>query len=276
LQRRTFVLLIVICLGQVLLISAQVQSRSGLPVLESVAFGTFARVQQLTAGFADGASGLWTNYFALRGAARENQQLRGRILDLEGQLQGQQAMASQTRALEALLGMRQTLTIPSLAARVIAGNPSPGGFTVTIDKGSEDGVEVNMPVIGATGVVGRIIAPLSQRAAIVQLLVDRTAGAAVTFERTGAGAMVVGGASTAPPLRAEYVPDSKDVQVGERVMTSGQDLIFPAGYLVGTVARVRRVGAEREIAIEPAVDFSHIDVVLVLLYRPVKPPRGPS
>ena len=273
-QRRTFVLLIVFCLGHVLLISAQVQSRSGLPVIEAVAFGTFARVQQFTAGLADGVGGLWTNYFALRGAAHDNEQLRQRILDLEGQLQQQQAVASRTRSLEALLGLRQTLAIPSLAARVIAGNPAPGGLTVTIDKGAEDGVVVNMAVIGATGVVGRVIAPLAQQSAIVQLLVDRTAGAAVTFERSGAGAMVVGGAST-PPLRAEYVPESRDVQVGERVVTSGQDGIFPQGYLVGTVASVRRVGAEREIAIEPAVDFSHIDFVLVLLHRPAKPAGGP-
>ncbi len=274
-QRRTVVLLIVICLGHVLLISAQVQSRSGLPVLEAVAFGAFARVQQFTAGLADGVGGLWTNYFALRGAARDNEQLKQRILDLEGKLQQQQAIASRAQSLEALLAMRQAVPIPSLAARVIAGNPSPGWPTVTIDKGSDDGVALNMPVIGPTGVVGRIIAPLSQRAAIVQLLVDRTAGAAVTFERSGAGAMVVGGAATTPPLRAEYVPDSKDVQVGERVVTSGQDGIFPQGYLVGTVARVSRVGGEREIAIEPAVDFSHIDIVLVLLHRPVKA-GGPS
>lgn len=264
-HRRTFSLLIIICLGHILLISAQVQSKSGLPVIETLAFGVFSRVQGLSASVADAGGRLWTNYFALQGAARDSEALRRRILELEAELQQQQALAGRTRALEEILALKQSLAAPTLAARVIAGNPSPGSYTVTIDRGADEGVLPDMAVIGARGVVGRVITPVAPHAATVQLLIDRLAAVAVTFERSSAGGMVVGSA-TDPPFRAEYVPVLADVQAGERVVTSGQDGIFPQGFTVGTVDRVSRPrSADREILIRPAVDFSHIDAVLVVL-----------
>jgi rod shape-determining protein MreC len=267
-RRRTVALFVAVCLGHVLLISAQVQSRSGLPVIETVAFGLFAGIQRLTTSVADGIRGGWTNYFALRGAARENAVLKQRVLDLEGTVQRQQALVGRTRALENALTLKQTLDDPMLPAEVIAGNPSPGTLTVTIDRGSSDGITEDMAVIGSRGVVGRVINPVSPFAATVQLMVGRSAAIAVVFERSNAGGMATGGAADGL-LRAEFVPVLADVQPGERVTTSGQDGIFPQGFLVGTVERVSRgSGPDREIVIRPAVDFTHLDVVLVATRRP--------
>src|SRR5688572_10342041 len=117
--RSTFFLLITICLGHVLLISAQVQSKSGLPLVEATAFGTFARFQQMTTGVADAVRSLWTKYFALRGVERDNELLRRRILELEAQLQQEQARAMHTRSLEEALKLQRSLAAPTLAARVI-------------------------------------------------------------------------------------------------------------------------------------------------------------
>jgi rod shape-determining protein MreC len=266
-RRRTLTLFVAVCLAHVLLISAQVQSRSGLPVIETVAFGTFAGVQRLTTGVGDAITGGWTNYFALRGAARENAALKQRVLDLEGALQQQQALVSRTRSLEDALGLKQTLAEPMLAAEVIAGNPSPGTLTVTINRGSSDGITEDMAVIGARGVVGRVINPVAPNAATVQLIVGRTAATAVVFEASNAGGMATGG-SPDRLLRAEFVPVLADIKQGERVTTSGQDGIFPQGFLVGVVERVTGTGADREIVIRPAVDFTHVDIVLVARKRP--------
>lgn len=273
---RALTLLTVFCLIHVLLISAQVQSKSGVPVIQTVSFGAFASLQRAMASVGDTVGGVWGGYFALRGAAEENEQLKRRVLDLEAELQQQRAAASRARAMEELLALRKSEQLPTITARVIAGNPSPGSLTVTIDRGTSDGVRVDMPVIAARGVVGRVIAPVAPRAATVQLLTGRNAAAAVTFERSAAGGIVVGGAASDPPLRAEYVPVLAEIQIGERVSTSGQDGIYPAGYLVGTVERVTRgaTGAEREIAIRPSVDFSHIDLVVVIQSTPAQPGAG--
>jgi len=267
-MRRTLSLLTVICLGHVLLISAQVQSRTGVPVLESAAFGAFSEAQRGLTSVTDFGRGIWGNYFALRGAAQENEALKQRILELEGEVQEQQALAGRARVLEDALGLRQSQPAPTLAARVIAGSPMPTVLTVTVDRGSDDGVEPDMAVIGAKGVVGRVIAPLARHAATVQLLADQYAGIAVTFERAAAGGVAVGTGNTS--LRAKYVPVLAVVQSGEKVMTSGQDGVFPPGFVVGTVDAVTGQGADREISIRPAVDFSHVDVVLILLSKPTK------
>jgi rod shape-determining protein MreC len=267
-MRRTLSLLTVICLGHVLLISAQVQSRSGVPVLESAAFGIFSEAQRGLTGVSDFGWGIWSDYFALRGAARENEALRQRILELEGQVQEQQALAGRARVLEDALGLRQSQPAPTVAARVIAGSPMPNVLTVTVDRGTEDGIEPDMAVIGAKGVVGRVIAPVARHAATVQLLPDQYGGVAVTFERAAAGGVAAGNGTAM--LRAKYVPVLAVVQSGERVMTSGQDGVFPPGFLVGTVDAVTVQGADREISIRPAVDFSHVDVVLILLRKPPK------
>jgi len=125
-----------------------------------------------------------------------------------------------------------------------------------------------MAVLGADGIVGRVIAPVARHAATVQLLTDGDAAAAVVFERSQAGGIALGGSSSGL-LTAEFVPVLADVQVGELVMTSGQDGLYPAGFLVGTVVEVTGAGRpDRVIRIRPVTDFSHVDVVLVILTRP--------
>jgi rod shape-determining protein MreC len=144
-----------------------------------------------------------------------------------------------------------------------------------IDRGTADGVQPDMAVIGAKGVVGRVINQPTPHAAQVQLLIGKLAGAGVTIERSGAGialertgtgGIAVGGAGD-PPLRLEYVPNSADLRVGDRVLTSGQDGIYPPGFLVGTVG-VPNAAQSTGVAVRPAVDFTHIDIVLVVLAKP--------
>jgi rod shape-determining protein MreC len=264
LQRRTGYLLLALCLGHVLLISSQVQSRTGMPVLQSAAFTVFSGVQRALASIADGGRVLWTNYVALRGVVKENGALRQRILELEADLQKSQAQAAQTQTLEQALGLKQSVDATTLAARVIAGDPSPGSLTITVDRGASDGVQADMAVIGPAGIVGRVINQPLPHAAQVQLLIGRNAAAAVYFERTGAGGIAAGG-GTGPGLHVDYVSNATDIKPGDRVLTSGQDGIYPRGFVVGSVTSAQRHGGMWTVAVQPATDFSHIDVVLIVI-----------
>jgi len=274
-HRRTTYLLLAICLGHVLLISAQVQSKTGLPVLETVTFSAFTRLQQGLGGITDGVRSIWTNYVWLRGAARENAWLKQRNLELEGKVQQAEALASRMKALEDALDLRESVPSGTTAARVIAGDPAPGSLTITIDRGSSDGIETDMAVIASHGLVGRVINRPLPHAAQVQLLIGRNAAAAVVFERSGAGGIAEGGSGD-PPLRVELVPNASDIKVGDRVLTSGQDGLFPGGFVVGTVERAERHAGQWTVAVRPSVDFSHIDVVLVILDKPARPVPGKS
>jgi rod shape-determining protein MreC len=271
--RRTLTLLLVLCLGHILLISSQVQSGRGQSALNSATLGTMATLQGGVAGLTDGISRVWTNYFGLVGASRENDALRNRVLELEGKLQAEQARSERASALEGLLNLQQSLVAPTLAARVIAGNPKPGALPVTIDRGKSDGITANMAVITGRGVVGRVIGPLSAHAARVQLLAGESAAAGAVIERTTTAGMVQGGYADGK-LRMEFVSSAAQIVVGDRVVTSGQDGIYPQGFLIGHVSEVNGTGKTREIVVVPAVDFSYIEVVLVMLARPGTPPDG--
>jgi rod shape-determining protein MreC len=267
-RRRTTYFFLLVSLGHVLLISAQVQSKSGLPLIEHVAFAAFAGVQRATAAFTGGLGSLWNRYVALHGVVAENARLRAEITQLEGRLQEEKALAGQSKSLEAMLRLQTSVAQRTLAARVIAGDPVPGSLTITIDRGTADGIRADLGVITTGGVVGRVMGQPLPHAARVQLLIGRGAAAGALLERANAIGVAAGGGGD-PPLRMQYVPNSYDVKVGDRVLTSGQDGVFPPGFEIGEVEKVERgSGMHKLIAIRPGVNFARLDMVLVLLEAP--------
>jgi rod shape-determining protein MreC len=262
---RIGLLFLAVVVGHVILISAQVQSRSGVPVLEAMTFGTFARVQQGTAGVIRGVRNGWGSYVDLRGVRAENEALRTRLAELEVRFQEQRTLAERSERLQSLLDLKPSFTAPTLAAEVIAGYANPGMLTVTIDRGSGDGVQENMAVIAPTGVVGRVIGPVAAHAARVQLIIDHNAAAAAVTERTRSGGMVVGQDGD-PPLRMELVSNLADVKPGDLVVTSGADGIYPKGFNIGRVESSER-GKElyRSITVRPLADFRSLEEVFVVL-----------
>jgi rod shape-determining protein MreC len=267
-RQRTGYLLLAIMVGHVILISAQVQSKSGVRVLDAVALGAFSRVQLAAAGVVDGTRNFWGNYVGLRGARAENEQLRAQLADLEVRLQEQRALAARTVRLQELLDLKTSATLPTIAAEVIGGNPNPGMRTITIGRGSADGVRTNMAVIAPKGVVGRVIGEPAAHAARVQLIIDRDAALGAIVERSRSGGMVVG-VEVDPPLRMELVSNLSDVKAGDVVFASGVDGIYPKGYTIGQVEKAERGGGlYLTITVRPAVDFSSLDDVLVVLAPP--------
>jgi rod shape-determining protein MreC len=247
-----------------ILISAQVQSRAGVPVLEGITFGIFSRLQGGAASVFRGVGGTWSSYVGLRGARAENETLRKQVADLEVRLQEQRALASRSERLQQLLDLKSTASLPTLAAEVIAGNPNAGLRTVTLNRGSADGVQADMAVIG------RVIGPVAAHAARVQLLIDPNAAVGAVSERSRAGGMVAG-VEGDPPLRMELVSNLADIVVGDVIVTSGIEGMYPRGFPIGVVEKSERGGSlHRVIAVRPAVDFSSIEEVLIVMV----PARG--
>jgi rod shape-determining protein MreC len=269
-RKRTGVIFVAAIVAQVLLVSAQVQTRSGVRVLEAVSFGAFARVQSVTSSAIRGIRDVWSNYAELRGAREENQALKQQLATLEIHLQEQRALAARTTKLQELLALQQSTELPTIAAEVIGGNPNAmaGIREITIGRGTADGVQAGMAVMAPQGIVGRIIGQPAARAARVQLLIDRYAAAGALTERTRAGGMVVG-AERQPPLAMELVSNLLDVKTGDLIVTSGIDGIYPKGFAIGWVESVERTkGLYLNVAVKPAVDFGSLEEVLVVLVPP--------
>jgi rod shape-determining protein MreC len=228
-------------------------------------------VQQGTSGFVRGIGNFWGTYVYLRGVRAENETLRSRVAELEIRLQEQRDQALRADRLQGLLDLKPSVSVPTLAAEVIAGSPIPGILTVTIDKGTTDGVQENMAVIASNGVVGRIIGPVASHAARVQLLIDHNgpAAAGAVTERARAGGMVVG-RDDDPPLRMDLVSNLSDVVPGDVVVTSGADGIYPRGFVIGRVeASTRGDSLYRTITVRPTVEFRALEYVLVVM-RPAR------
>jgi rod shape-determining protein MreC len=265
-RQRTGYLFGAVAVAHIVLISAQVNTQRGVPMLEAVTFGLFAEVQRGATSAIGDARDAWGSYFALQQVRRENEQLRRDIGQLQVRLQQEQAVASQTRTLQELLDLQKQTPLETSAAALIGGGASPEFRTVTIDKGTSAGLKPDMAVIAPAGVVGRIIMP-SSRASKVQLLIDRNAAAGALIERSRAQGVVVG--TGADRLRMDYVPSAADVTVGDRVVTSGIDGIYPKGFIIGQIESIGRASGQfSDIVIRPAVDFGRLEEVLVVMTPP--------
>ena len=262
-RQRSGYLFLAVIFGHILLISAQVNSRTGVPVLEAVTFGIFAEVQRGVSSGIMGVRRVWNGYVGLRGLKSENDSLKRQLADAQVALQAQRALADRSRGLEQLLEMRDRSDLRMAAAEIIGAAATPVFRTLTIDKGTRDGLRPDMAVIAPAGVVGRIVMP-SARAAKVQLLIDRNAAAGAIIERSRAQGVVVG--SGEDRLRMENVSEASDIVVGDIVVTSGIEGIYPKGFIIGRVDTVEKNGPSyRTITVKPAVDFASLEEVLVVV-----------
>ena len=273
LTRRTGVSLLVAVVGHFLLLSTQANTAAGVPVLQTVAFGVFSEVQRVVTGTVGTVGGLWSGYVELQAVRAENESLRRELDAVRLQWQMDRAGAQRVRGLEALLGLRDAAGLATVGARIIGNDATPYFRTVTIDRGRRDGVRLDAAVVSAAGVVGRVVDEPGHRAARVQLLIDRNAAAGALVERSRVAGLVVGDADDRL-LRMEYVSNLEDVEVGDTVVTSGSDGIYPKGFVIGDVTVVQRgPGLYRTIHVRPRIRFGDLDHVLVIL--PESPPPAP-
>ncbi len=269
-RRRSGSLLLALAAGHIVLISAQVNTRSGVPVLQAFVFGVFAEVQRGTAAVVGGVRGGWDEYVALRGVHAVNRALEQQVRELQVSLQRERALSGEAENLRRLLDLRDRSLVPTRAAEVIGTSPAADFRSVTIDRGTSDGVLADMAVISAAGAVGRVVMP-SRHAAKVQLLIDRNAAVAVMVGTSRVQAVAMGTGEAL--LSLEYLSGSAVVSKGDAVVTSGIDGIYPEGFVVGRVEEIERSGGLfKAVRIRPAVEFSALEHVLVVLGAPDSAP----
>lgn len=201
----------------------------------------------------------------------ENARLQQQVDDLRRQVATAVANERRLAQVEQLLGLRESLGTgyQTLGAQVIASGISNLEWTVTIDRGSSDGIEAGMPVLAGAGVVG-IVVRVGLNAAVVQLILDPSAAVVGRFGTDTTGLVTGQGDGD---LRMELVDPDATVTAGDAVVTAGYEIPgiggspYPAGILIGQISRVLPGDAspERFVTVRPAVDFSALDVVLVVV-----------
>jgi len=266
--RRTRLLVVALILGHLVAITRQVDAGGGQTLFDRLVFSVLSPPQRVVGGAMEGAGGLWSGYVDLRGARSEKQRLERELDAAHRELQELRARARETETLRELLGLRRILPYETVTAEVVAREGVPWFRTITVDKGSASGVRLNAAVLSSSGVVGRVVS-LGPLAARVQLLLDRDCGVGVMIESTGVAGIVSGQVGLADSgtsdLVMNYVPGYAEVAVGDVVVTSGLDRIFPKGLMVGRVRTVaEETGLFRDIRVAPSARFDRLERVLIV------------
>ena len=245
------------------MIASSVGQRSLAALPARAVLDATAPVEAAATRFGDSTRALWRHYIGLVGVQRENERLQGELARLRSEQVRIAELEAENRRLHALLGLKSVLGLNAIGARVIGGDATGLGRTVIIDQGSANGVRAGMAVLSTEGVVGRVITAGSQ-AARVMLINDYNSALEAIDERSRTRGLVTGTLSGQVALK--YVGRSGDVRVGDTLITSGQDGIYPGKLLVGSVANVAREGPGLflEVRVKPAARLDRLEQVLVV------------
>ncbi len=266
-------LLVFLLVLHLTLLSLQVEDPGGMTVLRKWMLAASAPVINLSAAASRSASDVWLNYVWLRGAREENMRLRQSVQELSLQTSSLEQLRLENLRLRRLLHFSEPTPLRSIGARVVGRVPDYLSKTMYLNRGSADGIHVDSAVVNADGVVGRV-ALVTAQSCQVQLITNADASVGVFVERTGFPGVLKGQGS--PHLVLDYISGTEDVAVGDMVLTSGLDRIYPRGLPVGRVTESAKGHTVfRDISVEPAADLLQISEVLILLGRQATADPGP-
>lgn len=262
---RNVTILVVILFGQVLGLAVQVRRSTqdeSTRLIRVWAVTAVTPLEKSIVWFQSSVSGLWHNYFYLRGVRQENRELKQEIERLRIEQVRLNQDAEQAHRLQALLGFKEQFISKTLPAQVIGSSGSEQSRSIYIDKGSREGIKPDMAVITADGVVGKVLRAFRSTSQVL-LVNDQTSGVGAILEKSRLQGVLRG--TPLGEVVLEKVMSDEAVQPGERVLTSGGDQIFPKGLAVGTVTRVSP-GPELflNIRVKPSADLSRLEEVLVI------------
>src|SRR5579864_8525036 len=256
-RHRSLALLGGVLLAQVLLLAVQIRrDTQHVRLIRVWAVGMVTPFERAGTWTITKVRGTWNGYFALVHTHRDDQNLKAendRLKIQNAELQGQSAEAQR---LAAMLGFINGHTeVPMVAARVIAASADSVSHTIYINRGEHEGIRRNMAVITADGVVGKVLEITDRDSGVGALLADSRIQGPV-------------GGTGEPLMTMKYVSNDETVNVGQQILTSGQDQIFPKDLPVGTITEVKPgTPPFKLIRVKPAAHLESLEEVMVLLTR---------
>jgi rod shape-determining protein MreC len=232
--------------------------------IERIALSAIAPFQELVTRSLRFTRDIWRHYFYLVTISRLNQVLLQELnLAVENQNKWHETDLANDR-LRNLIDFQKNISERVVAAEVIGKDPSAWFKTVIIDKGETDGLTRGLPVVIAQGIVGQVV-EVSAHYSKVMLIVDSNSAVDSLVQRTRARGVIKG--ESTDQCRLDYVLRKNDVRIGDIVVSSGLDGVYPKGLRIGLVSQVIGHDADifHEVIITPFVDFEKLEEVLVIL-----------
>lgn len=220
-------------------------------------------VQSAITNITQGVSSTWSGYISLVGTKRENDILKEKLALLESEKARLLEEVESARRVKALLGFKEERFLPMVAAGIIGTDTYGLTKTVTIDRGGNDGVKRNLAVVTHRGIVGKVI-ELYGGTSMVLLATDPRFRVDAVVQRNRVKGIIEG--SGGERLILKYIRQLDDIEVGDRIISSGLGGIFPKGLTVGKVVKVE-VGNDnffKYVEVAPSVDLEKMEEVLII------------
>jgi rod shape-determining protein MreC len=252
-----------IVLAALLIYSANLRDQERTTLFERSVLTITAPIQKSIDSVWQALADWWGHYLWLIQTEQQNDLLLAENRQLRSELEDLAEIRLANERLHRLLEFRQSIDLPALPAQVIGEDASSWFRTVVIDKGSEHGLREGLPVVVAEGAVGRIIR-CSLWESRVLLITDASSAVASLVQKSRTRGIARGQGET---ISLDFALRRELVEVGDKIITSGTGGVFPKGLTIGRVARVvkNEHGLFQEVTVVPAVDFSRLEEVLVLL-----------
>jgi rod shape-determining protein MreC len=262
-KERAILVLIPLLILHLILLSVQIESSSGTLLLKTWTLTLQAPIIALSSGIRNGISRAWRNYVWTVGARAENERLQKTVRQLMILNNSYEQSMRETVRLRRLLSVNESLPYKSVGARVVARTPSFLSNLININRGSDDGIRVDAAVLSGDGIVGRTII-VTKHQSQVQLITNPDASIGALIERTRTPGVLKGSGDML--LDMNYVDNTEQVNVGDIVLSSGLDGIYPKGLPIGKVVdSYKGKGVFRTIRVEPRMDLIRLEEVSVLL-----------
>ncbi len=267
---RNVLVLITVLLAQVIGLAVQVRApgqgpgdKGGVRLIRSWVVGLVTPPERLFRWTGHSIRGVWSDYIDLIHVRQQNRNLQTQLGQLRLEEDSLAEDARQGLRLQALLGFQEKYIYKTRAAQVIGTSGTEQSHVLFIDKGSDDGLRPDMPVITPDGIVGKTRDVFAHASQVLEIS-DPTSGAGVILANTRIRG-VLRGNSWGQPQIVNVSPDER-IKPGEPVITSGGDGIFPRGLAVGTVDKVvpDPEGTLVNVLIKPAANLSRLEEVLVI------------
>jgi rod shape-determining protein MreC len=262
-RHKSIFLLAGVVLLQMLMLALQIKRDSEGRLIRVWTVGAFSPFERAGSHGILHLRDTWNHYFALQNTSRDNEQLRRENDALKMQVNQLQSKAAEADRLALLLDFRKShQNVPMLGSRVIATSAGTASSTVMLDRGAKDGIKKNMGVITPEGVVGKVV-EVYENTTEVLLLTDKDSGVGAMLGDSRIQSPV--GGTGEPLLAMKYVPNDDTVNVGERVVTSGMDKIFPRDLPIGTITDIKSGNPFKTIRVRPSANLSRLEEVIVLM-----------
>ena len=268
-RSRYTLLLLVLTAITLLTLDARGSTSRVFDKLKNAASDAFAPVQRSTSDALQPVGDFFSGALHYGDLKKENARLREQVQEQQASVVQAAEAEREAQSLKDIQKLDFVGDIPTVSASVVTTSTSNFDLTVEIDRGTDAGVAVGMPVVAANGLIGRVT-QVSHVRATVLLVTDPGSNVGVRVVSSGEVA-VAGGNGPGRPLRLDLVDNKTTVAKGDNIVTSGlQGGRYPAGLPVGRVSSVVAApGAiQPDVEVDPIVDLHRLEFVKVLQWAP--------